>query len=119
MVRITHIHIPVEDMERARRFYREVFEWEVEDTGSAFQILKWIETESSKKSIYGALYKHQRSQDTPSIVIDVPSIDIYVKKVQKAGGKLVTSKNQISLFGYLAEVTDSEGNLIGFYEEKK
>lgn len=124
MVRLTHIHIPVDDFKRARRFYQEVFGWKVEDTGSGFQVMRMVPADEEGKGVnvgatYGALYKRLGARDVPSFVIEVPSIDEYVKKVKAAGGKLVTPKNQVGLDEYLAEVTDSEGNLVGLAEPSR
>ncbi len=110
-------------MTRAKKFYIEVFGWNIEDTGSAFQIMKTVPvdelgTPSEPGATYGALYKRQRPNDAPSLVIEVPSIDETMLKVKAAGGRLITPKGSIGLFGLLAEITDSEGNLIGLFENR-
>ena len=119
--KLTHFHIPVDDMARAKRFYSEVFGWNIEATGSAFQIMRTVPVDElgvpkEPGATYGALYKRQRPHDAPSLVIEVPSIDDAIPKVKAAGGKLVTPKGLVGLFGLLAEITDSEGNLIGIFE---
>ena len=108
-------------MTRAKRFYGEVFGWNIEDTGSAFQIMKTgpvdeLGVPSEPGATYGALYKRQRVHDAPSPVIEVLSIDETIRKVKAAGGKIVTPKGPVGLFGLLAEITDSEGNMIGLFE---
>lgn len=109
-------------MRRAKKFYRDVFGWNIEDTGSAFQIMKIVPTDDMgvpKKpgATYGALYKRQRLNDAPSFVVEVPSIDDYIKKVKTAGGKIITPKGPVGLFGLLAEILDTEGNLIGLFQK--
>ena len=108
-------------MVRAKKFYRDVFGWNIEDTGSAFQIMKTVPVNESGApsepgATYGALYRRQGPNDIPSPVIEVSSIDETVRKAQAAGGKLVTPKGSVGLFGLLAEIFDSEGNKIGLFE---
>lgn len=119
--KVTHFHIPVDDMKRAKKFYRDVFGWDVEDTGSAFQIMKTAPVDETGKSTepgatYGALFKRQKPDEAPSLVIEVPSIDECIKRVKESGGKLVTPKGSVGLFGLLAEVRDTEGNLLGIFQ---
>lgn len=124
MNKVTHFHIPVDDMERAKRFYRSVFGWNIEDTGGVYQIMKTAPADvmglpQEPGATYGALYKRERPKEGPSIVIEVPSIDEIIPKVKSAGGKLITPKGSVGLFGLLAEVTDPEGNLIGLFEKRE
>lgn len=53
-------------------------------------------------AINGALYLREKPDECPSVVINVPSIDEYLKKVQKAGGKVVLQKSPVGDFGFYA-----------------
>jgi uncharacterized protein len=45
-----------------------------------------------------------------------PDVQLILDKVEKAGGKVVVPKTQISPdFGYIAVIHDSEGNRIAFH----
>jgi predicted enzyme related to lactoylglutathione lyase len=124
MSRLSHIHIPVDDIDRAKKFYRDVFGWEVEETGSMYQMMR-MEPKSERGqpvpwgATYGGLYKRQRSGEPLSLVIEVPSLDEAIRKVQAAGGKLVTPKERVGVYELLAEVRDTEGNLFGLIEKPK
>jgi len=43
-------------------------------------------------------------------------VDTYLKKIEKAGGKIVTQKQQVGDMGYYAKVKDTEGNIIGIWQ---
>jgi len=49
------------------------------------------------------------------VYLGVGSVDQAVKKVQAAGGKVVTAKTPIPGMGAYARVTDSEGNVVGLF----
>jgi predicted enzyme related to lactoylglutathione lyase len=53
------------------------------------------------------------------IEIKVQSIDDYLKKIEKAGGTTVLSRSPISDFGFFAIIKDTEGNILGLWEDKK
>jgi predicted enzyme related to lactoylglutathione lyase len=55
----------------------------------------------------------------PIIVISVPSIDEHIPKIEAAGGKLVVPKGEVPEMGYYAYFKDSEGNLMGLWEDIK
>ena len=50
------------------------------------------------------------------IYVGVSSIDDSIKKVQAAGGKIVTPKTPIPGMGAYARISDTEGNVIGLFE---
>jgi predicted enzyme related to lactoylglutathione lyase len=52
----------------------------------------------------------------PNIVIDVPSVDEALRKVESAGGKTVTARMPVGDMGFTGYFTDTEGNLIGLWE---
>jgi len=124
MSRISHIHIPVDDMDRAKEFYQEVFGWDVEETGSMYQMMRMDskseqDEPATQGATYGGLYKRQRSGEPLSLVIEVPSLDEAIRKVKAMGGKLVTPKERVGVYELLAEVRDTEGNLLGLIEKPK
>ena len=49
----------------------------------------------------------------PVIVVDVLSIDEHIDKIGQSGGKIVMPKMTIDNFGFYAQVSDTEGNVIG------
>ncbi len=126
MDKVTHFHIPVENMERAMRFYKSIFGWEIEETvaGMDYQLATTVAVDEKGMpeepgAINGALYLRESPEECQSIVISVPSIDEYLKKIEKAGGKVVGPKSPVEDFGFYARVADTEGNVIGLWEDVK
>ncbi|VVB91896.1 Glyoxalase/Bleomycin resistance protein/Dioxygenase superfamily protein [uncultured archaeon] len=119
-----HFHIPVDDMARAKKFYKNIFGWEIKETGMGmdFQLVTTTPTDEEGMplepgGINGGLYKRERPEQTQSVVINVPSIDDYLKKIEKAGGKVIQQKMPVEDFGFYAMIADTEGNVIGLWED--
>ena len=47
------------------------------------------------------------------------SIDEYLKKIESAGGKVIKPKDPILDIAFFALVEDTEGNIIGLWEDVK
>ncbi len=67
-------------------------------------------------AINGALYVRETPEEYPEITIEVSSIDKYLKKIEKSGGKVVTPKTPVADFGFYAEISDTENNVIGLWQ---
>ncbi len=67
-------------------------------------------------AINGGLLPKDQTGEHPVIVIDVPSVEEHIKKVESAGGKTVMPVIKIGEFGLYARVSDTEGNVIGIWQ---
>jgi len=67
-------------------------------------------------AINGGIVNRNQFVKTPQVTVDVPSVDEYIEKVKAAGGKILKPKQLIEGMGYYAYVTDTEGNLLGLWE---
>jgi predicted enzyme related to lactoylglutathione lyase len=65
------------------------------------------------------LFKKDKTAPHPVIVINVRSIDVYMKKIKEAKGKVVMPKMAVGDMGFYARIKDTEGNIIGIWENKK
>jgi uncharacterized protein len=126
MDKVIHFEIPADNPERAQKFYREIFGWEfIAAPGEMeYSLIRTVAVDKDNMplesgAINGGLMKRMTKSDAPVIVIDVPSIDERVKKILKAGGKVVLPKREVMKMGLYARVTDSEGNVIGLWETIK
>jgi predicted enzyme related to lactoylglutathione lyase len=126
MDKVTHFHIPVDDMARAKKFYKSIFGWEIKETGMGmdYQLVTTVAVNDKGMpeepgAINGALYLREKPEECPTIVINVPSIDEDLKKIEKAGCKVVWPKSPVGDFGFYAQVADTEGNVIGLWEDVK
>lgn len=127
MNRVQHFLVPVEDMERAQKFYESVFQWDIKDTKDLYDNYHFAKTVDEKErhnpddlyAINGGLFKKgNHGLDNITIVIEVGSIDPYLKRAQDLGCKVVLPKTSVSETGFYAQITDTEDNIIGLWEKK-
>ena len=117
MPTITHFMVSAKDMERAKKFYTELFGWKIEKIPGPMDYYE-IETtdEDGKKGLDGGLGKRENPPDAIVNYIDVSSIDEYTAKVEKLGGKIVMPKTAVPGIGYAAVCIDTENNTFGLWE---
>ena len=115
MPRVVHFEIPAENPERAAQFYKKVFDWKIDKWPGPFNY--WLVTtgEDKEPGINGAIMEKTNFKATVNTVA-VPSVDDFVKKVMEAGGKVVMPKGAVPGQGYVAYVTDTEGNVFGIFQ---
>jgi len=116
MSRVVHFEIPVDDPERATKFYTKVFGWKIKKWEGPMDY--WLVTTGDKSApgIDGAIMQRSEMASTVVNTIDVPSVDDFIKKVTKNGGKVVTPKTPIPGVGYFAYCKDTEGNMFGILQ---
>jgi len=113
--------IRVEDFERAKKFYEELFGWEFSVSQSSNSIYWNIHT--GDNSIGGGFNKKDLKNDgggqSVILYIEDDNIEKTLEKVQKLGGKIATSKTLISeRAGYFALFRDLDNNLMGLWSKK-
>ena len=125
MNKVVHFEIPFDDQSRAQKFYSDVFGWEITKYPEMDYFLATTTPSDENMrpkepgSINGGLLKKDPSGQHPVIVIDVPSIDDHITKIESAGGKTIMPKIQVGNFGLYARVADTEGNVIGIWQTIK
>ena len=122
--KVVHFEIPFDDGDRARAFYADVFGWQLMSVPEMeYTIVMTGPTDeesgpSEPGFINGGMF--QRSDDfagkTPNIVIDVPGVDEALKKAEAAGGTIIHERQAVGEMGFTGYFTDTEGNLIGLWE---
>jgi predicted enzyme related to lactoylglutathione lyase len=70
-------------------------------------------------AINGGMMKRHLHSEYPMIVVNVNSVDDALDKIQKAGGKVVLPKQKVGDFGYYARFSDTEGNIVGLWQNIK
>lgn len=117
MPTITHFDISADDVERAKNFYASLFDWKFEKApGPSEYYLITTKNEHGEIGIGGGMAKREKPEDSITNFIDVPSIDEYIPKVEKLEGKVLTPKQAVPGFGYLAVCMDTENNIFGLWE---
>jgi uncharacterized protein len=112
----THIEIPADDTDRAQRFYRELFGWEIA-AYPGFEGYFGFTTPVGREGVGGAIGK--RGETAPQQVrnyVAVDSIDETLPKVTELGGQVVEGKMEVPGQGWYAVLKDSEGNEFALWQ---
>lgn len=112
--------IPVEDMERARKFYEEVFNISISVHDLDGLIMGWFPMAQGKSGSPGSLVKHEMytPSDTagPLLYFSCKDLAVELAKVTSAGGSIIQKKKEIGGgHGFMALITDTEGNRIALH----
>jgi predicted enzyme related to lactoylglutathione lyase len=116
MGRIIHFELNADDPERAARFYRSVFGWQIEKWEGPEDY--WLVTTGPDDApgINGAL-THRMGPGIATVnTVDVADLDAVLVRAQEAGGTVALPKMIVPGVGFLAYVQDTEGNLMGLMQ---
>lgn len=113
--------IPVTDMERARRFYGQIFDVEIRSDpageGFAMAMLPYCD------GTCGALVSGEGYEPSASGTLVYlncnPSLDAVLGRVESAGGKILVPRRDIGENGSWAFILDTEGNRVGLHESAR
>jgi predicted enzyme related to lactoylglutathione lyase len=136
MNRVVHYEIHATDLERAKKFYSEVFGWEMQQMGSEhgnYVVLK--SGPGPEEMAKGATLNVRNAginggmmlRNTPTApegagpnsyvcIIGVDDIASMMAKIEAAGGKPQTDKMDVPGVGQLRYYKDPEGNLFGIIQ---
>jgi predicted enzyme related to lactoylglutathione lyase len=121
--RVVHFEIPFDDGDRARSFYKDVFDWQVvqmPEMGGYTLVMTGPSGDAGPTESGfingGMLSREQGATSGPVVVIDVPSIDESLAKIGTLGGSTVVGRTPVGDMGFAAYFTDPEGNVVGLWE---
>ena len=120
MFSVVHFEIPADDVERAKKFYGELFGWKIEKFTGPTPMEYWEIMTSAEKGdmglLGGGMMKRQTPEQLITIYINVPDVDGYADKVTRLGGRVCFPKTAVPGMGYFAVCLDSENNGFGIWE---
>jgi predicted enzyme related to lactoylglutathione lyase len=116
MARPTHFEIPVDDPDRAERFYSDVFGWTFRRWEGAPQYYSLAATGDSVPGIDGAFFERSAGSGT-TLTMSVDSIEESLEAITSKGGRVVQGKTPIPTMGWFATCEDTEGNRFGLFTE--
>jgi predicted enzyme related to lactoylglutathione lyase len=121
--RVVHFEIPFDDGDRARSFYKEIFDWQLQtmpEMGGYTLVMTGPSGDSGPTEAGfingGMLSREQGATSGPVIVVDVDSIDASLERIGGLGGSTVVGKTPVGDMGFAAYFTDPEGNVVGLWE---
>jgi predicted enzyme related to lactoylglutathione lyase len=114
--------LPAEDLDRAAKFYTDVFGFDMTRRGNVGYDMVWFPAAENGKGAPGALIKgfgYKPSLEGPILYFTAPDIDAVAERIVKAGGKIHVPKKSIGDYGWIVIFEDSEGNRAGLHARKQ
>jgi predicted enzyme related to lactoylglutathione lyase len=120
--------MPAEDRKRMADFYARTFGWQTQMLGPEmgdYVVVTTTETDEKGPrkpgAINGGFFKKTPATQYPSLVIAVDDIKEHMKKVEKAGGKIIGGQkpgqpDDIPGVGLYVAFVDTEGNRVSMLQ---
>jgi uncharacterized protein len=124
MPRPIHFEIHADDPARAIAFYERIFGWKFHKfEGGPMPYWLVATGADTEPGINGGLHPRIGPKPVPNqavigyvCVISVDNVDTYLAKTTAAGSQVCVPKMPIPGVGWLAYVTDTEGNILGLMQ---
>ena len=125
-----HFEMPAENRSRMRKFYESAFGWQTQQLGKEmgeYVLATTTETDENRMvkkpgTINGGFFQKTEPDQYPRITIAVNDIREAMKKVEKAGGKVLGGMqkpgepDEIPGVGLYATFIDTEGNHVSMLQ---
>ncbi len=117
---LSWFEIPVDDFERARRYYSTIFAYEMPVMPMGDSTLGILPYDTAAGGVGGAINKHATARPslTGTLVYLCGGNDLapVLERVTGAGGRIVMPKTMVTPeIGYIALMEDTEGNVVGLH----
>ncbi|MCA0971327.1 VOC family protein [Halobacillus litoralis] len=125
MGRVVHFEIHVDDMDRAKRFYSEVFGWTFEDWTeyAGMPYFGAVTGSEEHPGVNGALMQRQGPAPEPNQPVNgfactmgVGDYDATEAKILENGGEVALPKYALPGMAWQGYYKDTEGNLFGVHQ---
>jgi predicted enzyme related to lactoylglutathione lyase len=124
MDKVVHFEVPFDDKQRAMKFYSSAFGWQLTEMPEmSYVMAQSVEVDDQhmpkeRGAINGGMFPRPKEAPHPTFYVSVPSVNAAIKKVEAAGGRVVTPHTPIPGMGAYARIADTEGNVIGLFESQ-
>jgi hypothetical protein len=125
MGRVIHFEIHVDDMERAKKFYGQVFGWLFQDWGAVAGVPYWgaMTGDEKEPGINGALMERQSAPPEVNqglnayvCTIGVEDYNAAEAKIIENGGRVAMPKTALTGMAWQGYYFDTEGNIFGLHQ---
>lgn len=125
MNRVVHFEIQADDLERAMKFYKEVFGWEFPQwtENPPYWGIMTAPKDSKEPGINGGFLKRPCPAPAPEqgtnafvCTVQVENFDEIAKKIEAAGGKVAMPKFAVAGMAWQGYFLDTEGNTLGLHQ---
>lgn len=108
-----HVEIPVQDVERAQKFYSECFGWKFQSAeGMPYHLYS-----TGEGGIGGGMMKPPPEYPHQMVnYVLVNDVEGATARVANNGGEVVVPKQEVPHMGWFTFVKDPEGNLFGLWQ---
>jgi len=129
---IVHFEIPADQPERAAKFYRELFGWEISrwegptenmqyrEPGFEYWMVKTVPTDAqgqpTRPGVNGGLMSRMFQGQAPVNYVNVENVDDFIRKAERLGAKVLMGKHPVPGMGWFAQLNDPEGNVFAIWE---
>jgi len=113
---ICHIEIMATDLDKAKKFYSELFGWKIQSWQGSPDYLMF----DTGKEPGGGIAKAEKVNPGDGILLYVLVDDIEksLNKAKELGGKVVKENTEIPNVGWFGLFADLDGNVIGVFKGK-
>ena len=114
---IVWFEIPADKVERARKFYSQLFGWKITKFPGPTDKPYWhIDTGGGDDTPDGGMMARKLPEQPITNYVSVKSVTESMAKVEKLGGKICMSKTAVPKMGYFAICQDTENNTFALWE---
>lgn len=127
--RVVHFEIQAEDIERAKKFYAQVFGWEFQGWPmgpTTYWAIMTAPKDSTEPGINGGFVqrpcpppKLEQGTNAYTCTVQVDNFDEIAKKIEAAGGKVAMPKFALAGMAWQGYFIDTEGNTFGVHQADK
>ena len=126
---VVWFNVPSDDLDRATTFYREAFGWRIQPLSIEKKDVLNYHTALTGESdenlnplaagvVNGCIVKREMGIPHATILIEVDDLDEAAKRVEAAGGEVVSQKIRIdNIRGTLILAKDTEGNIVEVFKQ--
>lgn len=119
---VAWFEIPVEDMDRAKKFYEVIFKIDIAIHNMGEFKMGWFPNTPEKSGATGSLVQHEMyvpsTTHGPLIYFSCEDVANELSRVEAANGEIMQAKTEIGDgHGFMALLKDTEGNRIGLHSQ--
>lgn len=116
MPRVAYFDVAADDPERALKFYKQVFGWEITRWDGPWEYWRIKTGDPAQPGIDGGLARRDQPGQFITPFVEVASVDDFLARIAAAGGRVIQPKTAIPGVGYMAACKDTEGNSFGLIQ---
>jgi predicted enzyme related to lactoylglutathione lyase len=121
---VVHFEIPADDPERATKFYRELFGWDIQkfesNGGPEYWLVRTVPAGPDgmpvRPGVNGGVMRRMFPGQAPVNYVGVERVDDFVKKAERLGAKVLMAKTPVAGMGWFAQLEDTEGNVFAVWQ---